>query len=82
MDVQGPIPDKGVRLYAIAHLLAGRGYEPTPSDIVRAYDYLMAAAAYCGLSEWVANQVERLIAKGAATGCEPMLRTLRARLER
>ncbi|HUT88397.1 MAG TPA: hypothetical protein VMY37_02775 [Thermoguttaceae bacterium] len=71
-----------VSLCAIAHLLAGRGYEPTTLDILRAYDYLAAAAANCGRSEWAVGEIEKLIAKGASPGGEPMLQALTARLQR
>lgn len=65
-----------VSLRAIHHLLAGRGYEPTTSDVLNAYRHMLAAAGKCGLTDLARNEVEKLLAKIAAPGCELMRRAL------
>jgi hypothetical protein len=67
-----------VSLRAIEHLLAGRGYEPTPLDMHLACQHLTQAAANCGQSDWAMGEVERLIAEGASPGDKLMLVALNA----
>ncbi len=68
-----------VALCAIRHLLAGRGYEPAASDVLRAHDHLMAAAANMGQTHQARTAVEILIARGALPGGETMLEALSVR---
>lgn len=55
-----------VGLHAIAHLLAGRGYEPSPLDIDEAVTHVMAASARIGQGDAVLRELQRL-ATNAAT---------------
>ena len=55
-----------VGLHAIAHLLAGRGYEPSPLDIDEAFTHVMAASARIGQGRAVLRELQRL-ATNAAT---------------
>ena len=52
-----------VGLHAIAHLLAGRGYEPSPFDIDEAVGHVMAASARTGQEDQALRELERLAAK-------------------
>ena len=52
-----------VGLHAIAHLLAGRGYEPSPFDIDEAVGHVMAASARIEQEEQALRELERLTAK-------------------
>jgi hypothetical protein len=54
-----------VGLHAIAHLLAGRGYESSPLDIDEAVAHVMAASARIEQGDWVLQQLERLAANAA-----------------
>lgn len=54
-----------VGLHAIAHLLAGRGYEPSPFDIDEAVGHVMAAAERIGQGEQVLRELKRLAANSA-----------------
>jgi hypothetical protein len=54
-----------VGLHAIAHLLAGRGYEPSPFDIDEAVGYVMAAAQRIGQGDQVLRELKRLAANSA-----------------
>jgi len=54
-----------VGLHAIAHLLAGRGYEPSPLDIDEAVTHVMAASARMGQGEAVLRELQRLTANAA-----------------
>lgn len=56
-----------VGLHAIGHLLAGRGYDPSPLDIDEAVTHGMAASARIGQGERVLHELHRLAAN-AATG--------------
>ncbi len=49
-----------VGLHAIAHLLAGRGYEPSPVDIDEAVAHVMAASVRTGQEEQAQGELERL----------------------
>jgi hypothetical protein len=49
-----------VGLHAIAHLLAGRGYEPSPLDIDEAVAHVMAASARIGQGDQVLRELQRL----------------------
>ena len=49
-----------VALYAIAHLLAGGGYEPSPLDIDDAVSQLMAASSRVGQGQWAIDEMRRL----------------------
>jgi len=51
-----------VGLHAIAHLLAGRGYEPSPLDIDEAVSHVIAASARIGPREPVLRELQRLAA--------------------
>ncbi|WP_323033177.1 hypothetical protein [Paracoccus sp. (in: a-proteobacteria)] len=54
-----------VGLHAIAHLLAGRGYEPSPLDIDEAVTHVMAASARIGQGGAVLRELQRLSANAA-----------------
>ncbi|MDP2739276.1 MAG: hypothetical protein Q8O82_11415 [Pseudorhodobacter sp.] len=54
-----------VGLLAIAHLLAGRGYEPSPLDIDEAVSHVMAASARIGQGDWMRRELHRLAANAA-----------------
>jgi hypothetical protein len=54
-----------VGLHAIAHFLAGRGYEPSPLDIDEAVTHVMAASARIGQGEAVLRELQRLAANAA-----------------
>uniref|UniRef100_UPI0040473A41 hypothetical protein n=2 Tax=Yoonia sp. TaxID=2212373 RepID=UPI0040473A41 len=54
-----------VGLHAIGHLLAGRGYEPSPLDIDEAVTHVMAAAERIGQGERVLRELQRLSANAA-----------------
>jgi len=54
-----------VGLHAIAHLLAGRGYEPSPLDIDEAVIHVMAASARIGQGDAVLRELQRLAANAA-----------------
>lgn len=49
-----------VGLHAIAHLLAGRGYDPNPLDIDEAVTHVMAASARAGQEQAVLRELHRL----------------------
>ena len=51
-----------VALHAIRHLLAGRGYEPSPFDIDEAVDHLMTASTRIDRRGWVIAALQRLMA--------------------
>ena len=67
-----------VGLHAIAHLLAGRGYEPSPFDIDEAVGHVMAANARIGKEDQSLHELERLAAKVPAEA--QMLAHLQARI--
>jgi hypothetical protein len=54
-----------VGLHAIAHLLAGRGYEPSPLDVDEAVTHVMAASARIGQGDAVLRELQRLAANAA-----------------
>ncbi len=54
-----------VGLYAIGHLLAGRGYEHSPLDIDEAVTHVMAAAERIGQGDRVLRELARLAANAA-----------------
>jgi hypothetical protein len=54
-----------VGLHAIAHLLAGRGYEPSPLDMDEAITHVMAASARIGQGEAALRELQRLAANAA-----------------
>ena len=54
-----------VGLHAIGHLLAGRGYDPSPLDIDEAVTHVMAASARIGQGERVLHELHRLAANTA-----------------
>lgn len=54
-----------VGLHAISHLLAGRGYEPSPFDIDEAVGHVMAASARIGQGDQVLRELKRLAANSA-----------------
>jgi hypothetical protein len=49
-----------IGLHAIAHLLAGRGYDPNPLDIDEAVTHVMAASARAGQEQAVLRELHRL----------------------
>ena len=65
-------------LYAIAHLRAGLGYEPSPQDIDAAVDHLMAASRRIDRTEWAIEELRRLAHRGDRD--DPMARRLRLKL--
>ena len=67
-----------VGLHAIAHLLAGRGYEPSPFDIDTAVGHVMAASARIGQEDRALQELERLAANVPADA--QMLARLQARI--
>ncbi len=52
-------------MHAIGHLLAGRGYEPSPLDIDEAVTHVVVAAARIGQGERVLRELHRLAANTA-----------------
>jgi hypothetical protein len=54
-----------VGLHAISHLLAGRGYEPSPFDMDEAVGHVMAASARIGQGDQVLRELKRLAANSA-----------------
>ena len=54
-----------VGLHAITHLLAGRGYEPSPLDIDEAVAHVMTASARIGQGDAVLRELQRLAANSA-----------------
>lgn len=54
-----------VGLHAIVHLLAGRGYDPSPLDIDEAVTHVMAASARVGQGQRVLHELHRLAANAA-----------------
>jgi hypothetical protein len=54
-----------VGLQAIGHLLAGRGYEPSPLDIDEAVTNVMAAAERIGQGDRLLRELQRLSANAA-----------------
>jgi hypothetical protein len=54
-----------VGLHAIAHLLAGRGYEPSPFDIDEAVGHVMAAAQRIGQEDQALRELKGLVANSA-----------------
>ena len=54
-----------VGLHAIAHLLAGRGYEPSPLDIDEAVTHVMASSARIGQWDAVLRELHRVAANAA-----------------
>jgi hypothetical protein len=69
-----------IALLAIKRLLSGRGYEPTPMDIINAHSHLLKAASHCGQSDWAQVEVEKLMAASPAPGCEKMQEVLMTRI--
>ncbi len=65
-----------VALCALRNLLAGGGYEPTTSDVVQAYQYLLEAAGKCGRTAWAEEELDRLVERGASPGRELFLNFL------
>ena len=64
--------------HAIAHLLAGRGYDPNPHNIDEAVAHVMAASERIGKSGWAVKALERLAGNAAADVI--MSESLRSRL--
>ena len=54
-----------VGLHAIAHLLAGRGYDANPLDIDEAFTHVMAASVRIGQGDQVLRELQRLAANAA-----------------
>jgi hypothetical protein len=67
-----------VALHAVAHLLAGRGYDASPRDIDTAIDHAMAASRAAGRAAWATEEL-RALAGGNARD-DHMAGRLRARL--
>ena len=67
-----------VGLHAIGHLLAGRGYEPSPLDIDEAVTHVMAAAERIGQGDRVLRELQRLSANAATNVL--MLARLKSRI--
>ena len=67
-----------VALHAIAHLLAGRGYDASPLDIAEAVDHLMAASTRIDRVGWATQELRRLAASMASD--VHMMQQLRARI--
>jgi len=55
-----------VALHAIAHFLAGRGYEPNPSDAEAAMTHLYHSTRNDGNLGWAHQILERLLADKTA----------------
>lgn len=67
-----------VALHGIRHLIDGRGYEPTPSDIDEAVDHLMAACKRNDKIDWAVQELRRMVAVPNAVSI--MVERLRKRL--
>ena len=59
-EIKNPAFAAQVALQAIAHLLAGVGYEPSPLDIDVAVGHLMAASGRIGRTAWAIEELTRL----------------------
>jgi hypothetical protein len=73
-----PVFATRVALHAVAHLLAGRGYDASPRDIDAAIDHAMAASRAAGRVAWATEELRTLAGRGA--GDDLMAGRLRARL--
>ena len=71
-----------VALQAIEGLLEGRGYEPVPLDIVKAYDYLMKAVRNSGETHWATTEVQKLMARGSPPRYPAMRQALLSHVQR
>jgi hypothetical protein len=67
-----------VALRAVEHLLAGRGYEPSPFDVDEAVDHLMTAARRIDRQDWAITALRRLME--ATPGDDLMKRRLGVKL--
>lgn len=67
-----------VALHAIAHLLAGRGFDATPLDIDEALGHLMTASRLIDRTAWVMAELRRMADMQA--GDDLMARRLRIKL--
>mgnify|MGYP006959935309 CR=1 FL=1 len=67
-----------VALHAIAHLLAGRGFDAAPLDIDEALGHLMASSRRIDRTDWAMAELRRMADMHA--GDDLMARHLRARL--
>ncbi|MGC9330102.1 MAG: hypothetical protein ACP5I1_20870, partial [Candidatus Hinthialibacter sp.] len=50
-----------IAYFAIHHLLLGKGYDPNPSDITKAYDFCMAAAEKLGRDQYIREKIIELL---------------------
>ncbi|NQV85302.1 MAG: hypothetical protein HQ494_15930 [Rhodospirillales bacterium] len=62
-----------IALQAIQDLLAGKGYEPTPSDSVAAFDLAVAAASRLERQKWVEKEVQRILDQAEARSSAPLM---------
>jgi hypothetical protein len=75
-----PTFSSNVALQAIAHLLAGRGYEAIPSDLDAAASHLLAATNKLGQVGWALQALRRLEATPLPHADELMMLRLRAKI--
>ncbi|WP_101069211.1 hypothetical protein [Roseovarius salinarum] len=73
-----PVFATRVALHAVAHLLAGRGYDASPRDIDAAIDHAMVASRAAGEAAWATEELRALAGRGASD--DHMAGRLRARL--
>ncbi len=71
-----------VALQAVSELLAGKGYEPTTLDLIRACDHFLSASALCGNGESAMGVLSRLLQEAEAdrTADASMCAAMRHRL--
>ena len=77
-EVKNPAFAAQVALHAIAHLLTGLGYEPSPLDIDAAVDHLAAASRRIDRTAWAIEALRRLAHRDDRD--DPMARRLRLKL--
>ncbi len=68
-----------VALYAVRHLLAGRGYDTTPLEIDEAVDHLMTASRRIDRTAWAVVELRRLAYHDGLT--DPMTLRLRWKIK-
>lgn len=73
-----PVFATRVALHAVAHLLAGRGYDASPRDIDTAIDHAMVASRTAGGAVWATEELRALAGRGASD--DLMAGRLRSRL--
>ena len=77
--VRNPAFAGQVALYAVRHLLAGRGYDTTPLEIDEAVDHLMTASRRIDRTAWAVVELRRLAYHDGLT--DPMTLRLRWKIK-